>query len=431
MVWLAKWIREHVHDGRVLIITDRTELDEQIEKVFQGVNEEIHRIKSGSDLVNVLNRDEQWLVCSLIHKFGRSQEGDIDSFLKDIQSHLPKGFRAKGEIFVFIDECHRTQSGKLRQAMEKILPESVMIGFTGTPLLKDDKRKSIEIFGPYIHTFKYNEAVEDAVVLDLRYEARDIDQQIVAQDKIDRWFEVKTRGLSDIARTRLKQRWGTIQKMFEPAMRHLLDNYVRAEESKKLSAFDDMTLVELIVERGEDAIDSLPEATGKNREAVAETIENNVRKVIIDEMAVNPKYYAKMSELLDNLINARREQAYEYERYLREIVELTKRVKNPGSTSYPFSIDTPARRSLYDNLVGRVSIDQVPAQERKACADDTDVVQKVAVATDNAIRGVKKDNWRGMRPKRLEVRNAIKSVLGRDKQLVDEIFNIVENQNDY
>ena len=194
MVWLAKWIREHVPDARVLIITDRTDLDEQIEQVFQGVDEQIYRTKSGADLVNVLNQNEEWLICSLIHKFGTSEEGDIDAFLKDIEAHLPKGFRAKGDIFVFVDECHRTQSGELHKAMKAILPGAMLIGFTGTPLLAKDKKKSIEVFGPYIHTYKYDEAVRDEVVLDLRYEARDIDQSITSQEKIDDWFEVKTRG---------------------------------------------------------------------------------------------------------------------------------------------------------------------------------------------------------------------------------------------
>ena len=214
MVWLAKWIREHVTgDGRVLIITDRTELDEQIEKVFKGVSEAIYRTKSGADLVRVLGAGDEWLTGSLIHKFGVSEEDDIDAFIKDIRSHLPKGFHAKGEIFVFVDECHRTQSGKLHKAMKALLPDAMLIGFTGTPLLKDDKRRSIETFGPYIHTYKYDEAVGDGVVLDLRYEARDIDQNITSQAKIDQWFELKTRGMTAVAKAQLKQRWGTMRNV--------------------------------------------------------------------------------------------------------------------------------------------------------------------------------------------------------------------------
>src|SRR5690606_22762978 len=128
-------------------------------------------------------------------------------------------------------------------------------------------------------------------------------------------------------------------KMFEPAMRHLLDTYIRAEESEKVSAFDDLTLVELIVERGEKAVEALPEGLRTDREAMAETIENNVRRLIIDEMAVNPKYYAKMSEVLDALIEQRRKEALDYESYLHRIVALTKQVKKPESGAlYPEAI---------------------------------------------------------------------------------------------
>ena len=112
-----------------------------------------------------------------------------------------------------MDECHRTQSGDLHEAMKAILPNAMFIGFTGTPLLKADKQKSIEVFGRYIHTYKFDEAVKDGVVLDLRYEARDIDQNITSQAKIDQWFEAKTKGLTDLAKAQLKQRWGTMQKV--------------------------------------------------------------------------------------------------------------------------------------------------------------------------------------------------------------------------
>lgn len=103
--------------------------------------------------------------------------------------------------------------------MTAILPRAVFIGFTGTPLLKADKQKSIEVFGGYIHTYRFDEAVKDKVVLDLRYEARDIDQRITSQDKIDQWFEAKTRGLTDLAKAQLKQRWGTMQKVLSSQSR--------------------------------------------------------------------------------------------------------------------------------------------------------------------------------------------------------------------
>lgn len=762
MIWLAKWIREHVRNGRVLIITDRTELDEQIEKFFLGVNEKIYRTTSGADLVRVLNASEEWLTCSLIHKFGASDEGEIDAFLADIHSHLPKDFRAKGEIFVFVDECHRTQSGKLHDAMKALLPGAMLIGFTGTPLLRDDKRRSIETFGPYIHTYKYDEAVRDGVVLDLRYEARDIDQTITSPAKVDQWFDLKTRGLTDVAKAQLKQRWGTMQKvlsardrlekivadvlmdmatrdrlvsghgnallvsgsiysacrffemfqqtdlagkcaivtsyrpspadikgeesgeglterlrqydvyrkmlaahfnepedtamykveqfekevkkrfieqpgqmkllivvgklltgfdappatylyidkqmqdhglfqaicrvnrldgddkeygyiidykdlfrsleqsitdytgeafagydkedvegllkdrlqqgrerleegreavkalcepvepprdtaaylryfcaaeggnaaqlkeneakrvalyklaaaylrayanlanemrdagysdadvqefkrevdhyekvreevklasgdyvdmkMFEPAMRHLLDTYIRAEESEKVSAFDDLTLVQLIVERGENAVDLLPDGIRRDEGAVAETIENNVRRLIIDEMAVNPKYYERMSELLDALIAERKRQALDYKAYLARLVVLTKQVSNPASqTTYPLAINNAPLRALFDNLQdvadmeGRLTGTGAVAEVRSGAT----AAELAALALDKAIRGVKKADWRGNRFKEREVRNAVQSVLGEDGALVDTVFEIVRNQRAY
>ncbi len=211
MVWLAKWIRENQTDARLLIITDRTELDEQIEKVFKGVDEQIYRTKSGRDLLDKLNGTTPWLLCSLIHKFGGNDENDVDGFIADIKK--PADFRPKGNLFVFIDECHRTQSGELHKAMKEILPDALFIGFTGTPLLKADKRKSIEVFGPYIHTYKFNEAVKDGVVLDLLYEARDVDQKITDQKGIDEWFETVTKNMNDLPKAELKQKWGTMQKI--------------------------------------------------------------------------------------------------------------------------------------------------------------------------------------------------------------------------
>ena len=95
----------------------------------------------------------------------------------------------------------------------------MFIGFTGTPLLKADKQKSIEVFGTYIHTYKYDQAVRDGVVLDLRYEARDIDQDISSSQKIDQWFAAKTRGLNDVALAQLKQRWGTMQRVLSSRSR--------------------------------------------------------------------------------------------------------------------------------------------------------------------------------------------------------------------
>ena len=727
MVWLTKWIRENVPDARVLIITDRDELDKQIEKVFKGVDEQIHRTTSGRDLVEKLNVSLPWLMCSLIHKFGNKEEADYDGFIEDLSKYLPKDFSAKGDIYVYVDECHRTQSGELHKAMKKILPNAMFIGFTGTPLLKVDKQRSIEIFGSYIHTYKFDEAVKDNVVLDLRYEARDVDQNITSQDKIDKWFEAKTKRLTEYAKMQLKQRWGTMQtvlssqsrlekivadimldmetkdrlesghgnamlvsgsiyeackyfelfqnsglkkcaivtsyvpsisdirgesvdeesvtdklkkyeiyqkmlngktpevfedevkkmfvnepaqmkllivvdklltgfdappatflyidkkmqdhglfqaicrvnrldgddkdfgyiidykdlfksleasvtdytsgalegydkedvagllsdrlqkakevldnalesirtlcepvkqpkdtlafikyfcgentedndevkknepkrlalykqvshlvrayaaianemeqagytlpevdriasavkhyenvraevklasgdyidlKAYEPAMRHLIDTYISAEESKVISAFDDMSLVELIVERGEKALDKLPDNIRRNRQAVAETIENNLRKVIHDERPINPKYYESMSQLLDELILQRRQEAIEYEKYLAKIVELTRQITRPNETRYPKSLDTRAKRALYDNL---------------------DHNEELAQVLDYEVIYTRKDDWRGNRIKEKEVLYAIKKHI-KDEEKLRKIFEIIKNQPEY
>jgi len=728
MVWLAKWIWENVRNARVLIITDRTELDEQIDAVFKGVNEQMYRTKSGQDLIAKLNTDTEWLLCSLVHKFAnRREEGNVEGFIEEVKRGLPRDFQAKGDIYVFVDECHRTQSGVLHDAMKEILPHAMFIGFTGTPLLKNDKEKSIQIFGSYIHTYKFDEAVKDEVVLDLLYEARDINQVITSQTKIDKWFEAKTKGLNDAALTQLKRKWGTLQKVYssqsrlkmivddilldmetqprlssgrgnamlvsdsiyqackfyelftdegfdrcaivtsyhpspadikgeetgeglteklrqydiynkmlngkdpetfekdvkdkfvhdpgqmkllivvdklltgfdappatylyidkhmkdhglfqaicrvnrldgddkvygyivdykdlfkslersihdytsealegyekgdvegllsdriakgkerleeareaikalcepvaapkntmdyiryfcgrdtanmdllkeneprrvtlykltaalirayanlandleeagysaqegerirsevdyytkvraevkrasgddidlkayEPAMRHLIDTYIRAEDSRKLSAFDDIPLVQLIVERGMGALQDLPQGIRTDKEAMAETIENNLRKAILEEQPSNPVYYAKMSEVLDTLIEERQIQAQEYEQYLARIVELARQVGDSArGNSYPSALNTSGQRVLYDNL-------------------DRDEQRTRAV--HEAVISTRKDSWRGNRIKELEVRYAILDEL-QDEEKTNEIFEIVKRQNEY
>lgn len=732
MVWLTKWIRENVKDARVLIITDRTELDEQIEKVFKGVNEEIYRTKSGTDLIAKLNATTPWLLCSLIHKFGGKEDseefGDVAGYVEEMKRALPPDFRAKGDVYVFVDECHRTQSGELHKGMKAILPTAMFVGFTGTPLLKADKATSLEVFGSYIHTYKFDEAVRDGVVLDLRYEARDVDQHITSTKKIDQWFESKTKELTDLAKAQLKQKWGTMQrvlssqsrlekivadilldmatkdrlmsghgnamlvsgsiyqackyyellsktdlagkcaivtsyrpatsdvkgestegiteklsqyeiytkmlngqdaesfekdvkkkfidepgqmkllivvdklltgfdapsatylyidkqmrdhglfqaicrvnrldgddkeygyiidykdlfksigsavhdytsgaldgydkddvaglledrlakarehleeareaikalcepvetpkdtasylryfcakdsgdaaqlkenepkrlalykfaaafirayaalandfeeagytiseidelkdetshfekvrnevklasgdyidlKMYEPAMRHLIDTYIRADDSETISAFDDTSLIQLIVERGAAAIDKLPKGIRENKDAVAETIENNVRKLIIDEQPINPKYYEKMSDLLDALIEKRKADAIAYEEYLAELVKLAKQAQNPTSgSSYPASLKTVEQKVLYDNL---------------------DKDENLAVNVDHAILVARQDDWRSNTMKTRKIRNAIKSVLGEEDARVDAILDLVKSQHGY
>jgi len=216
MVLLAKWILENNPNARVILLTDRTELDKQIERVFNDVGEPLKRTSSGRELMQQLSQPSPRLLCSLLHKFGKRDVEDFDKFIEELRSSPSK---TVGELFVFVDECHRTQSGKLHKVMKAMLQNAVFIGFTGTPLLKQDKQTSLEVFGKYIHTYKFNEAVEDEVVLDLVYEARDIDQKLSSPEKVDTWFDTKTKGLNDFQKSELKRKWGTMQKVLSSKSR--------------------------------------------------------------------------------------------------------------------------------------------------------------------------------------------------------------------
>jgi type I restriction enzyme R subunit len=144
---------------------------------------------------------------------------------------------------------------------------------------------------------------------------------------------------------------------------------------------------------------------------VAETIENNVRKLIIDEQPINPMYYEKMSELLDALIERRKQNALDYEQYLAEIVALAKLVKNPETgNSYPTTLDTPAKRALYDNLGKDASR---------------------ALDVNNAVLESRQDEWRSNPGKIKKVKFAIKPVLQDDEALTDTILELVKNQREY
>ncbi len=205
-------------------------------------------------------------------------------------------------------------------------------------------------------------------------------------------------------------------KVFDPAMRYLIDSYIQAEESKTLASFEDTSLLEIITREGlQKAIETLPEAIGKNKEALAETIENNIRRLIIDKRDVNPAYYDKMSKILKDLIEKRKREVIDYEDYLKEIEKLTKLLLNRESVeySYPLSIkNSMAKRAIYDNLEG--------------VEDREEVTNRI----DEAIRKTKKDNWRGHSIKERQVKNAIRKIL-RDEELSEKIFEIVLKQGEY
>ena len=748
MVMLAKWILENNPQARVVIITDRDELDKQIERVFKDAGEKIKRSSSGRDLLTQLREATPRLLCSLIHKFGRQDVDNFTAFIRDLEAQPSQ---TVGEIFVFVDECHRTQSGRLHRVMKAIMPNAVFMGFTGTPLLKKDKATSLEVFGGYIHTYKFSEGVEDGVILDLVYEARDIDQHLGSEDQVDAWFDAKTKGLNDWQKEELKNHWGTMQKVlssksrmerivndlvmdfsvkprlsgergnallvassiyeatkyyslfqhtpfknrcavvtsynpyagdvsleetgantdtdkqfiyntyeellkdivpkggmtktevyedqakalftkepvnmkllvvvdklltgfdappctylyidksmqdhglfqaicrvnrldgddkefgyivdykdlfskvenaiavyaseldttadgadpqillkdrlelgkerldnaietlamlcepveppkgeleyiqyfcgntevaseleekepqrtalylgtvslvrsfaniadeldaagyssaeieimkkqidwylklrdtirkasgetldlksYEADMRMLIDMFIEADRPRTISPFGDLSLLELIVKTGiADAINKQMGGLKGNKEAIAETIENNVRRKIIKEHLNDPAYYEKMSKLLDELIAARRAKAMDYEEYLKRIAELAKKVEVGIEDNTPEDLDTPAKRALYNNLVKI----RTPENELSE-GGEQDVVTDLALKIDKVIREVRPDGWRGIQPREMIIKDSLYSILG-DVEEVEKLFMIIKEQNEY
>jgi len=211
MVLLAKWIMEHDPDARVLIITDRDELDKQIEGVMRnaGVIPETApspRITSRANFIEAITASTPRLLCALVHKFETT----------DLEGNLPP---VSGRFYVFVDECHRTQGGNMNKQMKRWMQNSIFIGFTGTPLLRKDKQTTREVFGKNIHTYKFHQAVADGVVLDLKYEARTVPQQLTSQKAIDDWFDIKTKNLNGYQKAVVRKAWANMEKLMSAGER--------------------------------------------------------------------------------------------------------------------------------------------------------------------------------------------------------------------
>jgi type I restriction enzyme R subunit len=211
MVLVAKWLLEHDPDARILVITDRDELDKQIEGVMKnagviGAESPSPRITSRAEFVEKLGAGTPRLLCALIHKFD----------VADLKGEPPP---VSGRFYVFVDECHRTQGGDMNKQMKRWLEGAIFIGFTGTPLLRKDKKLTRDVFGTYIHTYKFHEGVADGVILDLKYEARDVPQRLTSQAAIDQWFEQKTKRLNNFQKAVLRKRWATMQELMSAGER--------------------------------------------------------------------------------------------------------------------------------------------------------------------------------------------------------------------
>jgi type I restriction enzyme R subunit len=211
MVLLAKWLLEHDPEGRILVVTDRDELDKQIEGVMRnarviGENSPPPRITSRAEFVAKLGATMPRLLCALIHKFDPA----------DLQGPAP---HVHGRFYVFVDECHRTQGGDMNKQMKRWLGNAIFIGFTGTPLLHKDRQTTREVFGTYIHTYKFHQGVADGVILDLKYEARDVPQRLTSPKAIEAYFEQKTKTLNNFQKAVLRKRWATMEELMSAGER--------------------------------------------------------------------------------------------------------------------------------------------------------------------------------------------------------------------
>jgi type I restriction enzyme, R subunit len=205
MMLLAKWLLEHDPEARILVVTDRDELDKQIEGVMRsarviGESSPSPRITSRAEFVAKLGATSPRLLCALLHKFDAA----------DLKGPPPP---VHGRFYVFVDECHRTQGGDMNRQMKRWLEGSLFIGFTGTPLLRKDKQTTRDVFGTYIHTYKFHEGVADGVVLDLKYEARDVPQRITSPHAVEAYFEQKTLTLNNFQKAMVRKRWATMEDL--------------------------------------------------------------------------------------------------------------------------------------------------------------------------------------------------------------------------
>lgn len=203
-------------------------------------------------------------------------------------------------------------------------------------------------------------------------------------------------------------------KQFEAGMRSLLDTYILAEPSETVATLD-QGLVQLIVERGAGALDSLPDGIRKNQDAVAETIINNVRKTIVDERALNPRYYDRMSALLDAIIERRRQDAEDYADYLNDLLTLTAQVgKKESDATYPEWASTPARRALVDfSWPSDIAID----------------IEYLS----NVIQSGKEHGWVGNPIKERALSRTLRRELpdGFDPEMLDALITLLKGHDEY
>ena len=199
MVMLTKLLKLTYTNAKIIVVTDRVDLDEQIHRTFENSDIRAGRASSGSDLINKLQSGVS-VITTLVHKFEKVENSKV--IIND------------NNVFVLVDESHRTQGGDLHKAMKKALPLACYLGFTGTPLLKKEKNKnSFYKFGGEIHRYTIDDAVKDGAVLPLLYEGRLVDQEVLSHDGLVRKFDMISRELSDEAKRDLQHKWARFQRV--------------------------------------------------------------------------------------------------------------------------------------------------------------------------------------------------------------------------
>jgi type I restriction enzyme, R subunit len=217
-------------------------------------------------------------------------------------------------------------------------------------------------------------------------------------------------------------------KPYEADMRHLIDTYIEADEPRPISPFDGMGLLELIVKSGiAEAIAARLGAMKGNRNAIAETIENNVRSKIIKEHLTDPEFFASMSAQLQEIIELRKARAIEYEEYLKRIAELARQVETGQPPGTPADLDTPGKRALYNKL--RKATGGFATADGVAEGQDADATY-LALKIDEDVKAVRPDGWRGVQAREQVVKAELYGVL-QDKAEVERIFLIIKAQTEY
>lgn len=199
MVFLAEAIAREsaIKDPKIILVTDRVDLDDQIYRTFDHCGLELVQAKTGTHLQDLLNDPKARIITTIINKFQASKDDKIDD----------------PNIFALIDESHRTQFGTLHTAMRRVLSKACLIGFTGTPLYgKDKNTDTMATFGGLIDSYTLRQAVPDRAVVPLLYEGRHVPQE-VDRKQIDLWFERYTAGLTDKQQADLKKKFSTAEQL--------------------------------------------------------------------------------------------------------------------------------------------------------------------------------------------------------------------------